>query len=170
MSEDSGIQTGHEHFRIDNRQQASAASLELIGKARREINILVHDYDDVMLPPMQFTGLLSEFITQHQQNRVRYLCSESSRLHERGARLVELARRFSTFIKLRQIPDDLKPVTEQCLLIDDIGSLHQQDYNLASYYVSVDDRVRNRRHSRHFDDLWQRAGSVPGIHVTGLPG
>ena len=88
MSEDSVIQAGNGHFRIDNRQQASAASIELIGMAQREINILVHDFDEVVLPPAEIAELLSRFITGHAQNRVRYLCSEHSRLHERGARLV----------------------------------------------------------------------------------
>ena len=103
------ISTDKNRFPVNTRQQISETSCRLISEATRNINILIYDYDDILLPPAKIDDLLAAFIRQHQRNRFRYLCSESDILRERGGKLIQLARRFSTFIQLRQLPDDLKP-------------------------------------------------------------
>lgn len=160
--------TDIDRFNVNTRQQISDTSLRLISEANRRINILLYDYDDILLPVTKIDDLLASFIRQHQRSRFHYLCSESDLLHERGGKLIKLARRFSTFITLRQLPDDLKPVREQFIVNDDRACMQTQDHRSKEYYVHLNDRARALQLNNRFDALWQRSTAVTGIHVTGL--
>jgi len=160
--------TDNDHFKVNTRQHISDTSCQLISEANRSINILLYDYDEILLPPLKIDDLLSSYIRQHERSRFHYLCSESDILRERGGKLIQLARRFSTFITLRQLPDDLKPVREQFIVNDDKACIQTQDHRSKEYYVHLNDRARALQLNNHFDALWQRSTSVPGIHVTGL--
>ena len=155
--------------RVDDRIAAAEASLALFGEARHELSLLVRDFDDSLHPP-GFEQLLAGFIRGHSRNRIRYLCADTAHLREQGARLVDLARRFSSYVSLRQVPAEYLPVNEQYILLDDHGYLRQGDLSTARYFLCRHDRATVRRLRNHFDEMWQRAHEVPGIHVTGLSG
>lgn len=162
------ISTDPNRFQIKTRQQITETSCRLISEANRNINILLYDYDDILLPATKIDDLLSAFIRQHQRSRFHYLCSESDILRERGGKLIQLARRFSTYIKLRQLPEDLKPVREQFIVIDDASYMRTQDHRSNDYFVYLDERARTLQLKNQFEALWQRSDVVPGLHVTGL--
>jgi hypothetical protein len=168
MIEKTGEKPGDEAFRITTRTEVSETSCELIQSASRTIDILVHDYDEILLPNSEIGGLLPEFFLAHRQNRFRYLCSESDLLHDRGRNLVELARKYSTFIKLRQIPEHLNSARLQFLVTDSKASMVTRTPGSHDYFVDKNDRARARKLENQFEELWQRANSIPGIHVTGL--
>lgn len=157
-------------LRTSNRIEASELSLELLGSARRHLDVLVYDYDDVLMPGARIQELLTRFMHEHERNQFRLLCSETRHLREKGGSLIELAHRFSTFIKLRQIPEEYRPVTDQFIIADDHASLRQHDFTAPSYFVSFNDRASVRPLHNRFEELWQRSAAVPGIHATGLSG
>ena len=169
MNEKTDQNTG-DSYQVTTRQQVSDSSCELIAHAGRTIDILVYDYDEVLLPHVVITDLLTQFFLQHRHNQFRYLCSESDLLRERGRGLIELARKFSSFIKLRQLPDGLKPVNRQYLLVDEVASMSTRDHGSSDYFINTNDRARGRQLKNQFEELWQRSDSIPGIHVTGLSG
>lgn len=160
--------TNNDRFPINSRGQVSEASTRLIQGASRSINMLIYDYDELLLPPAKIGDLLSTFIRQHERCRFQYLCSEHDLLRERGGKLIQLARKFSTFIKLRQLPDGLPAVQEQFVVVDENSSMHTQDHRSYDYFAHFNDRVRAQKLNNHFEELWQRSEPVPGIHVTGL--
>ncbi len=160
--------TENDRFPVNSREDVSATSRRLIGDAHRNINILLFDYDEVLLPAAHIEELLSDFFLQHERCRVHYLCAEHDILRERGGKLIQLARKFSTFIKLRQLPDELGSSHEQFIIADDLHSLRTQDYRSYDYFANFNDRSRAHKLNNHFAELWQRSGPVPGIHVTGL--
>ena len=157
-------------MRTGSRSEASELALEILESAERRIDVLLHDFDEVILPPAQVAGLLTRFMRRHDHNRFRLLLADTRHLHEKGMALIELARRFSTFIKLRQVAEEYQPVTEQFIIGDDHMSLRQHDFTATSYFASFKDRASARPLQRRFDELWQRSAAVPGIHVTGLSG
>ena len=166
--EEEYISTDKNRFQINTRQQISETRCDLISEANRSINIMLYDYDDILLPASRIDELLSSFIRQHERSRFRYLCSESDILRERGGKLIQLARRFSTFITLRQLPDDLKPIREQFITTDGESCMQTQDHRSYDYYANLNNRARALQLNNHFDALWQRSASVAGVHVTGL--
>lgn len=166
--EEEYISTDKNRFQVNTRQHISDTSCDLISQANRSINIMLYDYDDILFPVTRVDELLSSFIRQHERSRFHYLCSESDILRERGGKLIQLARRFSTFITLRQLPDDLKPIREQFITIDGESCMQTQDHRSYDYYANINNRARTLQLNNHFDALWQRSSAVAGIHVTGL--
>lgn len=162
------ISTDENRFPVDGRQQISETCCRIISEATRNINVFIYDYEDSLLPLAKIDDLMAAFIRQHQRNRFRYLCSESDILRERGGKLIHLARRFSTFIQLRQLPDDLKPQREQFIVVDNKDCLQTQDHRSYDYFANLNNRVRALQLNSHFEALWQRSSAVKGIHVTGL--
>lgn len=160
--------TDNNSFPINTREQVSETSIRLIQEASRRINILLYDYDEVLLPTSKIDDLLSIFIRQHERCRFQYLCSENDILRERGGKLIQLARKFSTFVKLRQLPDDLQSIPEQFIVVDGNTSMITQDHRSYDYYAHFNDPARARKLNNRFEELWQRSEPVPGIHVTGL--
>ena len=155
-------------FRVNSRLQVTETSSQLLNNASRSIKVLLYDYDDTVLPTTELDALLPSFIRKHERNRFHYLCSESDLLRGRGGKLVALARRYSTFIKLRQLPEGLKPVHDQFIVIDSLSSIQTQDHRSYDYYAHIDDRARARLLENRFEELWSRSEAVPGVHVTGL--
>jgi hypothetical protein len=147
-------------FSINTRLEVLETSVRLLSDASRSINILVYDYDDILLPSKNIGELMSSFVRQHERNRFRYLCSESDLLRERGSKLIKLARRF--------MPDGLKSVHEQFIVIDENSSMQTQDRLSLNYYAHLNERARARKLNNHFEELWQRSSTIPGVHVTGL--
>ncbi len=162
------VNTAINSFPVNTRLEISETSVRLLEVARRSINILVYDYDDILLPSTNIDELVSSFLRLHERNRFHYLCSESDLLRERGSKLIKLARRFSSFIKLRQLPDGLKSVHEQFIVVDESSSMQTQDRKSHNYYAHLNDRTRARKLNNHFEELWQRSSAIPGVHVTGL--
>jgi hypothetical protein len=155
-------------FQINTRDLASETSCRLLDEANRSINILLYDYDEILLPVTKIDDLLSSFIRKHEKCVFRYLCSESDILRERGSKLIQLARRFSTFIKLRQLTEGLKPVHQQFIVVDGESSMQTQNHRSYDYYAHLHARARAYQLNNRFEELWQRSTAVPGIHVTGL--
>jgi hypothetical protein len=160
--------TDNDRFPINSRGQVSETSTRLIQEASRSINILIYDYDEILLPTAQIGDLLSTFIRQHERCHFQYLCTENNLLLERGGKLIQLARKFSTFIKLRQLPDGLQAIQEQFIVVDGNSSMHTQDHRSYDYFAHFNDRAKAQKLNNHFEELWQRSEPVPGIHVTGL--
>ncbi len=158
----------NDSFPVNTRELVSETSSQLIQEASRSINMLLYDYDNVLLPTASIDGLLSTFILQHERCRFQYLCSENSLLRERGGKLIQLARKYSTFIRLRQLPDGLNALQEQFIVTDGNSSMQTQDHRSYNYYAHINDRARAHKLDSRFEELWQRSEPVPGIHVTGL--
>lgn len=170
MGDTENKETGNQRrsIRTGNRLEASELSLEVLSSARRRLDILVYDYDNILLPSADMQELLTHFMHEHDRNQFRLLCSETRHLHDKGGTLIDLAKRFSSFIKLRQIPEEYRPVTDQFIIADDNASLRQHDFTATSYFASFNDRASVRPLHNRFEELWQRSAAVPGIHVTGL--
>lgn len=173
MSGDNTIMTENKSaeensFAINTREAVSATSMRLIKEATRSINILLYDYDEILLPTSKINDLLPTFIIQHERCSFQYLCTQSDILRERGGILIKLARKFSTFIKLRQIPNGLKLNQEQFIVTNESNSMLTQDHRSYDYYAHFNNRGRAQKLNNRFDELWQRSEPISGIHVTGL--
>jgi hypothetical protein len=66
------------------------------------------------------------------------------------------------------LPDGLKSVHEQFIVVDESSSMQTQERISHNYYAHLNERARARKLNNHFEELWQRASAIPGVHVAGL--
>jgi hypothetical protein len=59
---DENNNTESNSFPINTRIEVSETSVRLLSEANRSINILVYDYDDILLPTTDIDELLSSFV------------------------------------------------------------------------------------------------------------
>ncbi|MEM6639890.1 MAG: hypothetical protein AAF610_08300 [Pseudomonadota bacterium] len=144
-------------FEFDTREDARQATMEVARTARRAISIFSDDLEPWLYGTPEFAELAKNLILTHKFARVRVLIKSPVRCVCEGHRLIELARRFSTFMEIRVVEfrDQKRP--DAFLVSDQRGMMHRA---LATRYdgtADLRDAAGSLRLLEFFDTAWNRA-------------
>jgi predicted GNAT family N-acyltransferase len=140
------------------------AVCRLVTQARAELLITTPDlepalYDrEPVLDAMQRLAVL-----RRGRLPVRVLVADAEAPVQRGHRLVELGRRFSSAIQIRAIPDELTDGAQPCVLADEVGYCLRPGATQDSLLADFADGGQTRRLRRRFELLWQQSDVHPGL-------
>lgn len=137
--------------------QLGDLSAQLAGQARRSLEIVSRDLDPRVYDQAPFLVAIRRLATSARQARIRVLVREVEPAVKPDHRLIELARRLSSFIEIRRLGDDDREFNEAFLLVDQIGFLRRPTGDGFEAEGSFHDPLRTRELLRAFDDLWSRA-------------
>jgi len=148
----------------DNRQ----AAVQLASQARRSLAMFTRDLEPAIYNTQEFIAAVQQLALRSQYSRIRIVAIDPGPAVRDGHRLIELARRLSTYIEIRRPSEDHAKLTESFLISDDSGLLYRP---LASRYEGFADpnipsEARNRL--RNFDDIWEQAEPEPEFRRLGL--
>lgn len=115
-----------------------------------------------------FTECCQSIITRNRRNELMFLVEDEKYLMRANARLLALARQFSTFIKIKVIPEEYIEHNEMFIVQDDSGYLHQPNVDYPRGILDTSDRGTAGRLARRFRDTWDRSYQPPELFVTGL--
>lgn len=107
-------------------------------------------------------------IKRDLRNELQFLVEDEWHLMKTNVKLVGLARRYSSYIKLRVIPEEYIEQREMFVLCDASGCLHQPSVDHPTGFLSTSDRGTVRQFSRRFKDLWERSSQPTELFTTGL--
>lgn len=145
--------------RDDNRQAAAL----LVGQARRQIELLSPDLEPALYDQTPFLDALTQLCLSSPRARVRVLAKDFDRAVKDGHRLVELARRLSSYIELRKVHSDYQENNETFLLVDDYGLLHRRHSPRFEGSFSCKAPLEVRRLRAFFDEVWDRSEPVADL-------
>lgn len=111
---------------------------------------------------------LGSFATRHRHNRARLLVEDAAQAVRDNNRLVELARRLSDFVEIRQVGESDRGLRELFVLADRNAVLHQQDVTRVEAIVETGGRRAGAELRMRFQGLWDRSEPIPEIRTTGL--
>ena len=139
-----------------------AALDALLPQGRRTLRILAPELDHELLSRDEVTSALAAMVRVSPMTRIRVLLADSSAAIQRGHRLVQLARRFSSYIEMRLI-EDPESSGPAWLVLDEQAVIQRPDYR--SY---TDGRVCGLdpdagRLCREFDEMWERGAPDPEL-------
>lgn len=145
----------------DNR----AAALEVAQSARRSLVLLSVDLDPFIYDQEPFLTAVRQLATGSRYASIRVLVQDSARVVREGHRLVELARRLSSFIELRKPHTDYSTLTETFLVADEHVVLYR---TLASRFEGIAGRnpLLAREKLKLFNQIWGK--SEPDQELRGL--
>jgi predicted GNAT family N-acyltransferase len=145
--------------------QALDALLLIAGGARRDLWIYSQDLDPTLFDNVAVIDRLSAFARQAANAEVRVLLHSSRRLVGGRHRLLALARRLESKIRIRRVPEDLATDEHTALIADSQSYWLMPDHTVYFGLSNVADPVRVERLRERFDYLWDRSESDPELRL-----
>ncbi len=133
----------------------------MVEQTQQTLEVFSRDLDPFLYDQETFLKLLSELCTRNRKARVRFLVQDPASAVKRSHRLVELSRRLSSSIEIRQPHQDYRHYNEAFLVADECGLIHRsladRFEGTANFYAPV----AARRKLDFFAEVWERSESHP---------
>ncbi|MBB1093582.1 GNAT family N-acetyltransferase [Rhodopseudomonas palustris] len=128
----------------------------LATQTRHTLEILTPDFDPALYDTdTVFDAVQQLALTRRGRLPVRILLFDKETLVYRGQRIIELARRLSSDIQIRAVPDELTEQCDRMVLADSVGYCLTRSHNPRLTLVDFNSAAEVRRLRRHFDQLWE---------------
>lgn len=115
-----------------------------------------------------FTECCRSIIVRDMRNELLFLVEDEKHLLRVNVRLLSLARQFSSYVKIRVIPEEYLEHQEMFIVCDSLAYLHQPSADHPRGIMSIDDRGTARRLFLAFKDLWDRSPQPEELFTLGL--
>ncbi|MCP3675823.1 MAG: hypothetical protein GY829_15330 [Gammaproteobacteria bacterium] len=150
-------------LKAKNSATNSSAALSLISQARRTITLFTHNFDHRILDTPEIASAISDFIKVSPNSQLKTLLCDPSLVVKQGHRIVELSRKFSSFISIRQTHAEYLSTPFSFLIIDDTALLFRPHANEYNAIVNYDSRLECRHYLEFFNEVWQQSEPVSEI-------
>ncbi|MFN2310179.1 MAG: hypothetical protein ABR553_10695, partial [Gammaproteobacteria bacterium] len=144
-------------YALEGRDDNRRAAALLAAQARRRIDLFTPDLEPALYDQTAFLDGLVQLCLNSPRARVRVLAKDFERALKDGHRLVELARRLSSYIELRRVHPDYQENNESFLIADDHGLLHRRHAPRFDGSFSCKTPLEVRRLRAVFDEIWDRS-------------
>ena len=144
------------------------AAVRVAALARRSLALFTRDLEPQLYNEELFLAEVRRIAISGRYARVRVLVQDSARAVREGHRLVELARRLSSFIEIRKPHADHASLIETFLVADERALLYRKEADRFEGYADLDAPAEARRLLRTFDEIWGRATPDPELRRLGL--
>jgi hypothetical protein len=139
------------------------AACELARSARLQLNILTYTFEREIYGHPDFVQAVQKLATQHARAKVRILIHSPEWASRSGHRLVELARRLSSFIELRELNEQDRQLTSEVLIADENALLYRESPDTLQARYFPDDPRQASQWLRRFEGLWAGGEIVQGL-------
>ena len=148
-----------EEIELGTRHDHELAVAALARQARRSLHLYTRDLEPPVYDTTGFVGAVRQLALGSRHARVEVLLRDSSRVVADGHRMVELARRLSSFIELRRPHSDYDNYNEAFLIADEAAVIHR----IAADRYQGTVRFHAPRVAREllgfFREVWQRSAA-----------
>lgn len=115
-----------------------------------------------------FTECCQSIVARNLRNELLFLVEDEKFVMKANARLVALARQFSSYVKIRVIPEEYIERQEMFIVSDAASYLQQPHIDHPRGFMNIADRGTARQLSLRFNDLWQRSAPPGELFTVGL--
>jgi hypothetical protein len=150
-------------IRLDERAAAAAAALALATQARRTLLLYTDDLDPALYDHEAFCDAITQFVTHNRHARIQVLVRDPGHAVKDGHRLIELARRLSSFIELRRRNPEYAEDSQTFLIADETGVLQRPHPGRFEGTVCFRAAVQARELARYFSEVWETSEPDPEL-------
>lgn len=111
---------------------------------------------------------LTALIRSDVHNTVRFLIDDVFDLFNSHTRLVQLARRFSSYIEIHKAPEDYGQISGFFIVADQMGYVHQRSGHFYPVRAEAYAPAQARRLEHRFDHDWSRSERLAELFSAGL--
>jgi hypothetical protein len=142
--------------------------VELCSSAAREICILSPRLDHAAFDQAELVAALGVLIRSSRQTRVRVLVADSRALVTRGHRLLSLARRLPSSVKIHKLAEHPQWNNETIVICDRDGVLYKPGDSDHDGFYEPCSRASTQRHLELFEELWRHSEQDAELRILGL--
>jgi hypothetical protein len=155
------------YTRFDGVADYQAALLQIIQRATSELAVFDFNLADMRLESPAMHAALADFLADPSPRHVRIAIHHTSLLLTRMPRLVDLMRRHTHRIEVRQTPDAYRHLADCHLLADACNGVRRFHVDHARGSLILDDFPEIRPWWNRFEELWDQCRPV-SVAATGL--
>ena len=141
-------------------------AVELVRSASRQICILSPSLDHAVFDRLELSQALSALARRGRESLIRILISDPRPIVQRGHRLLELARKLPSSVKLQKIAEHPDWRGETIITRDGSGVLYKPEDSNEKGFFEPDSRASTQRYFDLFNELWRY--SAPDVEFRSL--
>lgn len=145
----------------------AGAVSSLLHLARREARLFAPFLEPAVFQTAAVAGAATHFASQHSRNRLQILIDDVAQVRRDNSRLIEIARRLSDTVALREVEENDRGARDLFLITDRSAILMQEDVGRNDGVVSMRVPKEAAQLIARFDELWERASPV-ALRTLGL--
>lgn len=132
-------------------------ALALVRQARREVYIVSYDLDAPVFSNEAFVEALSDFVRITKRTQAHILLQRPNRAVKEGHRLIPLAQRLSSSIRIHRPAPEHSDYFETFMVVDGIGYFKRQQADRYEGIASFKAPIIARELRDQFLTMWERS-------------
>ncbi len=155
-------ETGGE-IALEGHDVIHQAILALVQQACDRVLILSPRLDTRLFGSRELASILSSLLRAHRRAHGRILVQDAAALAREGHPLLDLARRLSSHLEIRRLPEEQAALGETWVLVDEAGLMrmpHPERYAGTACFHAPQ---AVRELTQEFAALWEAAGPDPNL-------
>ncbi|HFD79251.1 MAG TPA: hypothetical protein ENK05_02505 [Gammaproteobacteria bacterium] len=142
---------------LSTRAEAQHATDLMAAQTQATLDVFSRDLDAFLYDRRPFLDAVARLCRDNRKARIRFLVQDPSPAVKNGHRFIELARRLSSSIALRQPHPDYRFYNEAFLVADDCGLIHRPLADRFEGTANFYSPVEAGRKLDFFTEVWERS-------------
>lgn len=155
-------------LRLDGPDQFQRATLAFVSQARRELYIVSPDFEPERFNNPEFASALSAFARRSRYADVRILIGDPAVAVRWGHKVVALARRLPSALRIRQLDEDDFDPQEAWMVADDIALLRREGSDGFNGSLVARAIPHAQRATLRFTEWWERSREIPDFRTLDI--
>ena len=165
---DQGIDVSGSRGILTTLEEYREAVAELANRARRNLCIYTPDLEPQLYDQDCFLEPVKRLVLARGHARVRVLISDPARAVREGNRFMQMARRLTSFIDLRNVAVEYRDNPCSFLIADDKAVAYRLVAARWDGVVDYDDPHAVKRHLAYFEEVWVDSLIQPELRATAI--
>ncbi len=145
-----------------------AAVAEIAKRANRTMSIYTPNLEPLIYDQDMFLEPLKRLVLARGHARLRVLISDPARVVREGNRFMQMARRLTSFIELRNVPPEFRDNPAAFIIADASAIAYRQQCSKWEGIVEFNDQQIVRRYLAYFDEVWAVSLIQPELRATAI--
>jgi hypothetical protein len=144
------------------------AVAEIAKRANRSMSIYTPNLEPLIYDQDMFLEPLKRLVLARGHARLRVLISDPARVVREGNRFMQMARRLTSFIELRNVPPDFRDNPAAFIIADASAIAYRQQCSKWEGIVEFNDQQIVKRYLAYFDEVWAVSLIQPELRATAI--
>ena len=145
-----------------------ATVAELATRAHRSLSIYTPDLEPLLYDQDSFLEPMKRLVLARSHARLRVLISDPGRVSREPNRFMQMARRLTSYIDLRNVSTEYRNNPCSFIVADDKAIAYRQQASRWDGIVEFNDVALVRRYLAYFDEVWAGSLIQPELRATAM--